>query len=147
MSRQPFNPDNPDMLEISTKYHGNISQIANYFNVSRETIYQYQNRNPIGKKIIDEVRGYNTEFDLDIAEHVNRHNMLNYKDRPALAQRAAEKVLDKKGQSRGWKDRLEEVEKVSDEIKNQYDSLIKQLTDMKIDRQKCKKEQDAINAN
>ena len=131
MAYEKFDPDKSDMLEVSTKYHGNISQIAKHYNVARDTVYRYQYRDVIGKQIIDEVRGYNSEFDLDIAEHVNRYHMLNYKNNPGLAQRAAEKVLDKKGHSRGWRDKQEKQDDIPENTKDQFDLLIKTLTEMR----------------
>lgn len=97
-----FNPDKSDMLAAAIKYNGNISALAEHFNVSRETIYQYTYRNPEGKEIIQQVRGYNNETMLDLAEHVIRYNMHNYKNNAALAQRASEKVIDRLGYLRGW---------------------------------------------
>ena len=102
MSRVLFNPDKIDMMAISVKYNGNIAKISEHFNVSRETIYKYIKRDPEGKEIIESTRGINTETDLDAAEHVIRYNMMNYKNNPGLAQRAAEKVIDRKGHLRDW---------------------------------------------
>ena len=102
MSRAPFNPDNSDMMVIAVKYNGNISKISEHYNVCRDTIYEYNKRNPEGKQIIETVRGINTETDLDQAEYVLRYNMANVKTNPGLAQRAAEKVIDRKGHLRDW---------------------------------------------
>ena len=116
MAYEYFNPDKSDMLNVAINCHGKISDIAREFKVTRETIYQYINRDPVGKSIIQLVRGYNSDFDLDLAENVIRMNMLNYEDNRGLAQRAAEKVLDKKGHSRGWCDTVvpEENQKIKD---------------------------------
>lgn len=102
MAYAKFDPDKADMLVIAIKYNGNISKIAEHYNVVRDTIYQYYRRDPEGKKIIDIVRGLNTESDLDQAEYVIRYNMANVKTNPGLAQRAAEKVIDRKGHLRDW---------------------------------------------
>ena len=102
MAYTKFDPDKADILAVSVKYNGNISKIAEHYNVVRETIYQYYKRDRVGKEIIDTVRGLNTEYDLDCAEHVLRYNMQNYKTSPGLAQRAAEKVIDRKGHLRDW---------------------------------------------
>lgn len=134
MAYAKFDPEKSEFKEIAIKYNGNIQALARHFNINQDTVYQYFNRDPIGKKIIDDVRKLNTETEIDSAEHVIRYHMSNYKTNGALSLRAAEKVIDKKGHARGWKDRLEEVEKVSDEIKSQYDLLIKQLTDMRSDK-------------
>ncbi len=106
-----FSPDISDMLKIAIKHNGCISNIAREMNVNRDTIYEYLKRNPEGKKIIDKVRGYNTEIELDTAEEVIRYNLSNYKKNAGLAQRAAEKVIDKKGHLRSWG--VEQTEKVS----------------------------------
>ncbi len=102
MAYEKFNPDKSDMLAIAIKYNGNISKIAEHYNVSRDTTYEYFKRDIQGKQIIDTVRGVNTESDLDAAEYVIRSNMANYKNNPGLAQRAAEKVIDRKGHLRDW---------------------------------------------
>jgi len=102
MAYAKFDPDKTDMLAVSIKYNGNISKIAEHYNVVRDTIYQYYRRDSVGKEIIDTVRGLNTETDLDQAEYVLRYNMANFKTNPGLAQRAAEKVIDRKGHLRDW---------------------------------------------
>jgi hypothetical protein len=119
MAYADFKPDNDDILAIATKTNGNISQIADHFKVSRETVYQYLKRNPEGKAIIDRVRGLNTETELDLAEHVIRYNMANYKSNGGLAQRAAEKVIDKKGYIRGWKE-VETIRESPHQAQNDY---------------------------
>ena len=109
-----FNPDINDIEEVSTRYHGNIAAIAGYYGVSRECIYQYMHRTPAGKAIIDKTRKINNETFMDLAEYVVRYNLTNYKNDSSLAQRAAEKVIDKKGRSRGWDDGVQ-AETQSDE--------------------------------
>ncbi|HSN10061.1 MAG TPA: helix-turn-helix domain-containing protein [Hanamia sp.] len=104
MVNKAFNPDSQEWLNQVFRLHGNITQLAKKYDVSRETVYQYLNRNPDNKELLYNIRSFNTEFDLDIAEHVNRFNMLNFEKNPGLAQRAAEKVIDKKGHLRGWKE-------------------------------------------
>ena len=102
MAYAKFDPDKSDFLDTSLKYNGNICAIARHYNISTETIYQYYHRDPIGKEIINIVRTLNTSTDVDLAEHVNRYNLGNYKTDPHLAQKAAEYTLTKKGLSRGW---------------------------------------------
>lgn len=102
MSYVKFNPEKSEMLAVAIKHNGNVQAIARHYNINQDTMYQYFKRDPEGKEIIDMVRGLNTETDLDLAEHVHRYNMANYKTNPGLAQRAAEKVIDKKGHLRGW---------------------------------------------
>lgn len=97
-----FNPDVSDIKTVAVLKHGNIAQIAKHYKVSRETVYQYLYRNEEGKKIIDEVRTYNTVSDLDMAEAVIRLSMMKHEEQPSIALRAAEKVIDKKGHLRGW---------------------------------------------
>ncbi len=88
MAPQPtFLPDISDVRKIAIKFGGNIKEMAEHFNVARDTMYQYMYRNAEGKKVIDEVMQY---------------NLSNYKKNPGLAQRASEKVIDKKGHLRGW---------------------------------------------
>lgn len=95
-------PDIEEFIAIAIKHHGNVRAIAAYLNLTPITLYTYFKKDPKAKEIIDEVRGYNSFSDLDIAEHVNRYNMMNYKEKPALAQRAAEFTLITKGKDRGW---------------------------------------------
>jgi hypothetical protein len=110
-----FDPDNADMLAVAMSLKGNIVQIAKYFGVSSETIYQYMYRSEQGRLIIETVRDYKAHSYMDLAEHVVFYNMANYKTNPGLAQRSAEKVIDKLGHLRGWK----EDEAVSSIPKNQ----------------------------
>ena len=100
---EKFDPDKRDFLLNGIRFNGNITQLAAHYNVSRETVYQYIKRDPDGKQILEQVRGFNNEHFLDLSEHVIQYNLLNYKNNPGLAQRAAEKVIDKKGHLRGWK--------------------------------------------
>ena len=104
MAKPRFNPNKDYIKSLAVKCNGNISQMAKDLNVERSTIYEYIKRDPHGKKVMDEARGLNTENDLDLAEHVIRYNLTNYKTNPGLAQRAAEKVIDKKGHLRRWAD-------------------------------------------
>lgn len=99
----PFNP--PDIEEftaLAIKHNGNVRAIAAHLNLTPITLYSYFKRDPKAKEIIDYVRGYNTVTDLDLAEHVNRYNMMNYKENPSLGQRASEFTLMSKGKERGF---------------------------------------------
>ena len=98
-----FDPLKSEFLAVAIKYNGNIKEIANHYNIALSTAYDYINRSEDGREVIAQVRGINTETDLDLAEKVYRYNMANIKERPALAQRAAEKVIEGKGHLRGWK--------------------------------------------
>lgn len=125
-----FDPDISDIERICIKYHGNISAMANYYNVNRDTIYEYMNRRPEGKVIIDKVRRMNNENFLDMAEHVIRYNLTNYQNDSSLAQRAAEKVIDKKGRLRGWHDSVvitDQMQESETDIQNQNMLLKAQL--------------------
>jgi aldehyde:ferredoxin oxidoreductase len=102
MAFRKFIPNKKDMLATAIKLNGNISALADHYKVCRNTIYEYLKRDPDGKEIIEKVRGVNEETILDAAEHVLRYNLMNYKLNPAIAQRAAEKVIDRKGHLRGW---------------------------------------------
>ena len=102
MRKDTFNPNTSDFLEKSIKNHGNISALAKEYNVDRTTIYEYFRRNPQAKEIREKSQNFNTEHDLDLAEQVLRFNMENHLINPGLAQKAAEKVIDKKGHLRGW---------------------------------------------
>ncbi len=101
----PFQPPNLDEFRmICIKYHGNAKAIANHLNIIPHTLYSYFRRDPRAKEILDEIRGYNSFTDLDLAEYVNRYNLSQAKENPAVAQRAAEFTLKFKGKDRGWID-------------------------------------------
>jgi len=100
-----FDPSNTSNIqEIAIKYNGNIRAIADYYKVSRWVIYEYLKRNPEARDIIESARDFNTESDMDDAEHIYRYAMANYKTNLGFALRAAEKVIDKKGHRRGWRE-------------------------------------------
>lgn len=99
----PFEPPSYEefrMLALAQK--GNLRAIASKLNCIPHTLYSYFKRDPKAKDILDEVRGYNTFEDLDLAEYVIRFNMTNHKEEPSIAQRAAEFTLDRKGKDRHW---------------------------------------------
>lgn len=106
MAYEAFDPykNDTDFEEVVVKYHGNITLVAKHYNVFRSTVYDYFKRDPNAKKIVDKVRGFSDQYQIDWAEKVIMDNMLNWQNNPALAQRAAEKVIDKKGHLRGWKE-------------------------------------------
>lgn len=91
-----------DIKALIYEYHGNIAQISQKLGLARFTVYNYLKSEPDLKKYLDECRSYNNETILDFAEHVFHYNLINYKNNPGLAQRAAEKVVERKGASRGW---------------------------------------------
>ncbi len=128
MAYTKFDPDKTEFRVIAIKYNGNINAIAQACNVSPETIYQYFKRDPEGKKIIDDVRGLNDDCILDSAEYVMRYNLVNYKNSPSLAQRAAEYVLHKKGHMRNWIDSEKHKEEASAEISGLYTDVMSQIS-------------------
>ena len=132
-----FPYDTCDMLAVATKYHGNIAAIAEHYKVSRDCIYRYLNKDPQGKKIIEHVRGYNTETQLDIAEHVLHYHLTNYKTNPGLAQRAAEKVIDYKGHTRGWVAKNKDDKMLNDEEIQKMKEFFGQLDSVRSDRNKA----------
>lgn len=105
MAYAKFDPEKSEIRSIAIEKRGNVQAIARHYNINQDTIYEYFKRDPEGKKIIDDVRSLNTETELDLAEFVLSYNMSNYKTNAGLAQRAAEKVIDKKGHLRGWNEK------------------------------------------
>lgn len=95
-------PSKEKLFELAIKHNGNVRSISADLNIIPHTLYKYFKENPEAKDIIDFVRGYNHDSDLDLAEQVNRYNMANYVENSSLAQRAAEFTLTSKGESRGW---------------------------------------------
>ncbi len=99
-----FNPSLADISDIIRKFEGNIASVAKYYNVTRETIYQYINRHKELKQTIEEVRTLTDESMLDNAENVLKYCMSLAKTSPKIAQDTAKYVFDKKGHKRGWGD-------------------------------------------
>ena len=95
-------PDYGEFEALAISVHGNIKAIAKKLSVTPVTIYRHFKKDPELKCIVDEAREYNSFFDLDLAEHVNRYNMTNFMNEPSIAQRAAEYTIDRKGRDRGW---------------------------------------------
>jgi len=138
MAQILFKPEYPDFLAAAIKYNGNIKILAEHFSVSRETMHQFLKRDPNGKEIIDQVRCYNKETMLDLAEHVIRFNVSNYQNDPHLAQRAAEKVIDKLGYLRGWlSDKTME-----EEVKSTLSQIVEELKNGEITQHKTDSKQD-----
>lgn len=146
-----FDPDLERLREIALKTHGNINGIAAEYGANRDTIYEFMKRSPEGKKIIDEAYVYNSNYDLDLAEYVVRYHMTNYKKNGALSMRAAEKVIDKKGELRGWgaltsnASKDDEIDKEDQYLKSEYDSLKKDKM-LKLKDTEIQKLKDALNA-
>jgi hypothetical protein len=99
-----FSPDISDVIAVISKKKGVITNVAKHYEVHPETIYDYCYRNPEAFKALESVRAYKKHDFIDLAEHVTFYNMTRYEDNPGLAQRAADKVLDKLGHLRGWKE-------------------------------------------
>jgi hypothetical protein len=97
-------PDHEEFRAICIKLHGNAKAIAAKLNIIPHTLYSYFKKDPKAKEILDEIRGYNSYTDLDLAEYVNRYNMSQVTENPAVAQRASEFTLRYKGKERGWID-------------------------------------------
>lgn len=115
-------PDHQEFRAIAIKLHGNAKAIAAKLNITPLTLYSYFKKDPQAKQILDEVRGYNSFTDLDLAEHVNRYNMSQVSDNPAIAQRAAEFTLRYKGKDRGWIDsETKELSSLDDQIADTLD--------------------------
>lgn len=121
-SGYPFKPpDHDEFRAICIKLHGNAKAIAAKLNITPLTLYSYFKKDPRAKEILDEVRGYNSFTDLDLAEYVNRFNMSKAEENPAVAQRAAEFTLKFKGKERGWietetKDHSDFDDKIADTL-------------------------------
>lgn len=128
MAQILFKPDYPDFLASAIKYNGNIAILSEHYNVSRETMHKFLKRDPQGKEIIEQVRGYNKETMLDMAEHVIRYNMSNYKANAGLAQRASEKVIDKLGYLRGWlSEKIAETDQNKEFLAQKFEEILAQL--------------------
>lgn len=99
-----FNPDLKDIVDIISKYDGNINKVCKHYGIARSTIYNYINRTKDAKTKLQEVRDSKGELDIDAAESVIRYCMGQLKENPKLAQDTAKYVLDRRGHKRGWGD-------------------------------------------
>ena len=99
-----FKPDISDVIAVIYELKGNMTQISKKFDVRKETMYNVLYANPEALKALEDVRTYKKHDFIDLAEHVTFYNMTRYENNPGLAQRAADKVLDKLGHLRGWKE-------------------------------------------
>jgi hypothetical protein len=101
-----FNPKLTDIIDIISKFEGNLAQVSKHYGVCRETVYSYIGRTRELKEKIEEIRATKNETDLDSAENVMRYFLSaeQVKDNPKIAQDTAKYVLDKKGHTRGWGD-------------------------------------------
>lgn len=99
-----FKPDISDVIAVIYELKGNMTQISKKFDVRKETMYNVLYANPEALKALEDVRTYKKHDFIDLAEHVTFYNMTRYEESPGLAQRAADKVLDKIGHLRGWKE-------------------------------------------
>lgn len=116
-------PPHEEFRLIAIKLNGNAKAIAAKLNITPLTLYSYFKKDPEAKQILDEVRGYNSFTDLDLAEHVNRFNMSQVSDNPAIAQRAAEFTLRYKGKDRGWiESETKELSLLDDQIADTLDN-------------------------
>lgn len=119
-------PDHEEFRAIAIKLHGNAKAIAARLNIIPHTLYAYFKKDPAAKQILDEIRGYNSFTDLDLAEYVNRYNMSQVTDNPSVAQRAAEFTLRFKGKDRGW------VEAETKELSSQDDRIADTIDNAKV---------------
>lgn len=119
-------PDHEEFRAIAVKLHGNAKAIAARLNIIPHTLYSYFKKDPRAKEILDEIRGYNSFTDLDLAEYVNRYNMSQATENPAVAQRAAEFTLRFKGKERGW------IETETKELSNLDDRIGETLDNAKL---------------
>ncbi len=122
-------PDYGEFEVLAISVHGNIKAIAKKLSVTPVTIYRHFKKDPELKCIVDEAREYNSFFDLDLAEHVNRYNMTNFINEPAIAQRAAEYTLDRKGRTRGWIKKEDDKENVSSDTLEKFTNLMDLISD------------------
>lgn len=130
--------------QLAIKHHGNIAAIARALGKDTSTLYSWFKTNPDAKRLIDYVREYNDNYFLDLAEKVVNSNLQNWREKPALAQKAAELVINKKGHRRGWEGGEDKNPVVNEQVMNNFNSLIDQLNDyrssLKIDTSKSIKE-------
>ena len=128
----PFRPDISDFMTKAMACHGNIQQLATLYEINKSTMHHLVSKVAEYREIIVTVREYNTDSDLDLAEHVFRYNMMNLKNNAGLAQRAAEKVVDGKGRKRGWNaDETSYIPPNDSKLGNEHETIkLKRLLDL-----------------
>ncbi len=111
MGRQgiPFTPDHEDMRQAFIDKMGHITNIAKLMHVTKDTIYRYMKEHPDIKVLLDQVREYNEDADIDNSEMVLRHT-LTLSDQPKLRLEAAKYILDNRGAKRGWGNTKQEAD-------------------------------------
>lgn len=105
-AREKFDPAKADIERVSMEVYGNVTAIAKHYGVSRYTVYQYLHRQEEGLDLLRRTHAYNTEIDMDLAELTYRYAMQNLKSDLKSALKAADKVIEMKGQRRGWQRQL-----------------------------------------
>jgi len=126
----PFEPPEMEKFkEIAVKLRGNVHAIARYLKITENTLYVYFRKNPEGKEIIDHVRKFNAESDLDLAEKVIQYNMKNIKENPSIAQKAAEfTILNRNGSERGWDKNKLNSDIIQPELVKNFNEMMQQIT-------------------
>lgn len=129
----PFEPPSYEEFRLlAIANQGNLRAIASKLNLAPITLYSYFKRDPKAKEILDEVRGYNTFADCDLAEYVIRYNMTNHKEEPSIAQRAAEFTLDRKGKDRGWIRENSDLETSNEQTLEKFKEIMDVITNSQV---------------
>jgi len=145
MAFEKFDPPKKDWSLACVKFNGNMSAMAQSFNVSRLALQRYVARDLEAKKILDETRGYNPDHILDLAEQAIKFALISYKEKPGVALRATQQVLECGGDIRNY--RLDQVKKSApNQNEIDYNKIIaQQQFKIKTLEKKIEAEKDGIN--
>lgn len=115
-----FEPDSSDFKQVCIENNCNINSIAEYYGINRDTVYQLFYRQPEYRQLLEECRNASNLYFAQKAQKVFWSNMDLVDEFPAVAQRAAEKVLEKVGHLVGWEDKADNK---SDDYKRAMEKL------------------------
>ena len=106
-------PPKEKFQEAMTKYRGNLSQVARAFSVSRHAVYDWINKNPEYKNILDDARGEFLDDVISTARVValgiplkdDQGNFAGYQVPPDGSM--LRYLLSTLGRNEGWGEKLE----------------------------------------
>lgn len=120
MAQLPFEVSVDRMIDVIRREDGVIFGIADYFKVSRDTIYSFIRKHPELQVALDEARANKYEKMLDLAESVIEKTMQS-EEHIKIAQDSAKFTIDRRGKKRGWGDG--DQNNFQTKIKSQLDIL------------------------
>lgn len=116
-----FKPDPTDFKIQMYRLGGNVTAVAQYYNIDRDTVYSYFKRHPEMKDwrefcIIEAV-----EWDIDVAESTIRKCMREIDEDRRAALDAAKFVIDKRGHYRNYTNNI--VDQIDKKLGEKIDRM------------------------